>query len=179
MAQHRPKNEWHQQRVVDMLLYMTENVSAKSEWRRSGWMKFKCSRWLLTNCSILNAITITHWQFYGRIRICCRQYIKINGAERRVLHVLRNMWWRMRSAIHCSVVNFGMPISKIQHDLQHSCFWLNSPEDYTANIIHLDTVLQYALSKIEFEYLPKRNWDFYCHRIEINACFGAIEQYWY
>lgn len=111
---------------------------------KEGRIKFKCLRWLLTNCSILNAITITHWQFYGRIRICCSQYIKINGAERRSLHVFRDMWWNIvsskcRSVKHNTIYSFR--------------FWFNSPEDNTAKIIiHLDTaVFRYALPKIEFE----------------------------
>ena len=115
-------------------------------------MKFKCLRWLLTNCSILNAITITHWQFYGRIRICCSQYIKINDAERCSLYVFRDMW--RNTHIYLQYSEFGMPISKTQYDLQFS-LWFNSPEDYTAKIIHLDTVFRYALPKIEFESSSK------------------------
>lgn len=121
-------------------------------------------KWLVTNCSILYAITIKHWLFYG----------------------WSQMWLHSIYSNQMAQIHFGVHIVQCDgigwipfrheakiHLTQFTISVLIQFPKITANIIHLiASMLSFRIAENWVWNFAKRMKDFYCHRTEINVCFG-------
>lgn len=121
-------------------------------------------KWLVTNCSILYAITIKHWLFYGWCQMWLHS-IYSNQMAQIHLGVHCTMWWNWLDSIPTRSENTFDTIYNFSFD--------SIPQDHTANIIHLiASMLSFRIAENWVWNFAKRMKDFYCHRTEINVCFG-------
>lgn len=130
-----------------------------SVWRSkivSKMVKFKCFKWLVTNCSILYAITIKHRQFYGS---------KSEMSKCDAFNIFKSMVL-MRHISHGIAWNTSN--ENIHIDTIYNFSFDSIPQDHNA-YNSFDTMFDSYLLKLSLKFGPKRNGDFYYHSSEIDV----------